>query len=230
VLTKDRATARAHPITLAAATYFLVFSFVRTAFIAAVVYAGLRWWFERRPWRKPMRLFWVSAVVAVASILLIATSSAVVASFQHVPVVSTLLLQGKADLTPEEIFAQIYRPWLWWQQLVLFATSPALMGWGSAEFGVIKTDELIVGQEGAGSEALLTRLLAAYGAAGLLFTLYILGRLRAAARERDTWACAVFPPIALLMMNWGSVFHPTDALFVIFMLMVVRGAAGFSSE
>jgi hypothetical protein len=70
-------------------------------------------------------------------------------------------------------------------------------------------------------------LLATYGIAGALFTLYLVRRLRVLAWRDDRWACACFPAIFVLMMNWGSVFHPTDGIFIILTLMITKGSAGF---
>lgn len=229
VLTKDRKTAKAHSAVLVLALYFLLFSVVRTATIGFVLYVGTRWWLERHRKASARTMYLVAIVVGIGATVLIATSAVLIEALQQVPYVSDLLLQGKSDLTAEEILKQMYRPWLWLQQLELFATSPGLMGWGSFDFievtvGAVDESQIV----SAGSEALPTRLLSAYGLAGLVFTVYLVRRVGLLAKVGDRWACACFPAICLLMMNWGSVFHPTDALFAIFLLMIVRGTRAFN--
>lgn len=229
VLTRSLATARAHPIVLAIALYFLLFSFVRTALIALLLYLALRLWFGQHG-NSSRRMFWISLMMAISVNLAIASSVVIVDYLQQFPLLSRLLLRGETELSPEEIFQQLYRPWLWWQHLTLFASSPWLMGLGVFEFFELQTDAINVGSTPAGSEALPTRLLATFGLPAILFILYLIGRLRESARERDGWSCACFPPVVLLLMQWGTIFHPTDAHGVIFFLMVVRGSMAFTEE
>jgi hypothetical protein len=99
------------------------------------------------------------------------------------------------------------------------------MGWGSFYQAMLDAGGTPIAT--TGSESLPTRLLATYGLAGVLFTFYLVRRLRVLAFRDDRWACACFPAIFVLMMNWGSVFHPTDGMFVILTLMVTKGSAGF---
>lgn len=227
VVTRDTRIALQRPLLLALVTYFLVFSLVRTALIGAVIYLGLRWFYGSRRELSPAFLFWVALFVAVASNILIASSAAVVAQLQGLPLVSEVLLQGKTDLGPEEILRQMYRPYLWAQQVGLFLSSPSLMGWGTHDFyemTAIPADDPIIG---SGSEALPTRLLATYGVAAIFFVAFLVRRLWVLAQRRDQWACAVFPTVLLLLMHWGSSFHPTDPLGVIIMLMAIKGSRGF---
>lgn len=232
VLTKDRATARAHPIVLLVALYFLVFSFVRTATIGFVLYVAMRFLLRRVRRPSEARMFWLALGVGLGATVLIGSSAALIEALQDLPFVPELLLQGKSDLSAEDIFKQMYRPWLWFQHLDLFVTSPWLMGLGSFDFFDLKEFEVFeIGQSvSTGSESLPTRLLAVYGLAGALFTLYLFTRLRALARAGDHWACACFPAIFLLLMNWGGVFHPTEGMFVILLLMIVRGSDGYVSH
>ena len=225
MMTKNLSTARAHPVVLVVGSYFLLFSFVRTALIAAALYFALLWWFDK--YHEPRRMFWTAVIVAVGANLLIASSVFIVDFLQQFQLISRLFLRGESGLTPEEIYQQLYRPWLWWQHVTLFASSPSLMGWGAFDFFEMQTEELNVGTTPAGNEAILTKLLATYGLPGILFTIYLFVQLRRSAYAGDHWACACFPAIFLLMMQWGSVFHPTDAMFTIFLLMVARGSRGY---
>ncbi len=227
VLSRSIATVRAHALVFGIALYFLLFSFVRTTLIALAVYLVLRWWFGRRQ-RSARLLFWTSLLVGIGINVMIASSVVVIDYLQQFQLVSRLMLRSETGLTPEEIYQQLYRPWLWWQHLTLFATSPSLMGLGVFEFVNLQTEELNVGTTPAGNEALLTRLLASYGLPAFLFMFYLISRLRHAARQHDLWACACFPALMLLIMQWGAIFHPTDALGTIFFLMMVHGSKAFT--
>jgi hypothetical protein len=225
ILTRQRVRETWHAVVLGVAAYFLVTSFVRTALIALAMYAGLRWWFARRA--TPSHLFWGAMVVGFGINLAIAGSVFVLDYLQQFPLVSRLFLRGETQLSTEEIFQQLFRPWLWWEHVQQFVASPSLMGWGAFDFEDLKITALIEGQEQGDTVSLLTRLLAAYGLPGALFTAYLVARLRAAARARDAWSCACFAPVLLLVLQWGSVFHPSDALFALFLMTVVRGSVAF---
>jgi hypothetical protein len=225
LLTKDMETARRFRAVLAIALFYVIFSFVRTALIALVLYGLLRWMYSRA--LRPGQLFWSSLASAVLINVAIAGSVAVIDALQHIPLISRLFLRGETNLDEQEIFVQLYRPWVWWQHLQLFASSPWLMGWGVFDFNELKTEELVDAIDWSDTVSFPTRLLAAYGLAGSLFIVFLVQRLRASAASRDAWACACFPPVVLLMMQWGSVFHPSDALFVFFMMMIVSGSRAF---
>jgi hypothetical protein len=225
VLTHNRALAVRHPVVLGIALYFVVFSFVRTALIALMLYAALRWWFQVRS--SPRQMFWTALIVAIGINVAIASSVFFLLFLQEYPIVSRLLLRGETGLSSEELYQQLYRPWLWQQQWELFRTSPALMGLGTYEFIEISTDTLIEGHSDSDSVSMPTRLVVTYGLPGLLFMALLISRLRASANAHDDWACACFPAVFLLMMHWGSAFHPSDPIFAIFLLMVLRGRLGY---
>ena len=230
VLTKDVRTARSHPIALCMVLYFLVFSFVRTSLIGAALYVALRVWFARRGGWTEKRLFWTAIIVGVGVNLMIAGSAAsLIADLQEYPLVSRLLLQSaKTELTPEAIFRQMYRPWLWKEHLALFASSPWLMGWGDFDFYKLRPTDLFPDQISLGSESLPTRLLATYGLPAFFFIGYLISNLRERARQSDVWAVACFPAIVLLLMNWGGAFHPGNYAFVIVLMIVTRCAPAFA--
>lgn len=229
ILTKTPGLVRAHPIIFAMAVYFLVFSLVRTTLIAVVIYLIMRWWFSTYRVPAPKQMFWTAVIVAFGFNIVIALSAGLLYLLQHNVVISGLFLRGETDISIERIAYQLYRPWLWAVQFKLFATSPWWMGWGVfdfSEFTIGDAPPLISG----GTESLPTRLLTVYGIPAVLFTLYLLVRLRKLALEDDRWACACFPALFILMTNWGSAFHPTDALFVLLMLIMMRGSQGFDER
>lgn len=230
VLTRTRATLRQRPLLFALAVYFLVFSQVRAALIAAVIYALVYWYFCKDQTARPGRMFWISLIVALGAPIAIFFSVNVLYMLQDNLLVSTVFLRGKTNLSTDDISYQLYRPWLWSAHLQLFLSSPAWMGWGSPDFYQAVLNDLRPPQATTGSESLPTRLLAVYGIPGIFATLYLVRRLRDAARADDRWACACFPAVFFLLVNWGGMFHPTDGIFVLLLLTITRGSAGFIDE
>ena len=226
ILTQSAALARKHLVVLLIVAYFLFFSFVRTATIGVMLYLSMRWWLGAKP-RSPRAMFWVAMLLGIGINLLIAGSAAIFANLGEFELISRLFLRSETNLSSEEVFAQLYRPWLWMQHLLLFWDSPWKMGHGAFEFFEMQIEELNVGTTPAGNEAQLTRLLATYGFPGLLYSWYLINRLRKVAKNRDVWAVACFPTIFLLIMQWGSVFHPSDANGAIFLLIAIHGSQAF---
>lgn len=226
LLTRSKKVAQEHSVVLALAVYFLVFSRVRATLIVAAIYLVLRWWFGRYPEPRPTRMFWIAAIVACGVNIAIAYSAAVLFALQDNQIISVLFLRGETGISLERIEYQLYRPWLWGVQFKIFANSPAWMGWGTFDFSRMVAD-LGPPVPTAGSESLPLRLLTVYGIPGVLFTCYLIACLWKLARQDDRWACACFPALFILMMNWGSIFHPTDAMFVLLMLVITRGTIGF---
>lgn len=227
VLTRTRAGPGQHPIVFATACYFLAFSQVRAAFVAVLIYAVLYFYFCRDEVARPGRMFWTALIVALGAPVAVYCSAGVLHALQDNQAVSVLFLRGETGLSRDDILYQLYRPWLWSAHLQLFFASPAWMGWGSPQYYQSVLDAAGPPLATSGSESLPTRLLASYGVSGALFLLYLIRLLRESARADDRWACACFPAVFFLLMNWGSLFHPTDGMFVLLLLILTRGSSGF---
>lgn len=212
-------------ILLSVAAYFMVFSFVRTALVGLVVFVALRQILEGR--KSTQALFWIPLVSTILVNAAITYSPVVLEGIQSNPIISRLFLRGETNESQLEIYQQLYRPYVWGQHIHQFFTSPNFMGWGSIDFNRLKTFALVEGREQGGSISLPTRLLAEYGLAGLLLVGYLVSRLYVLAKRRDIWGCACFPSICLAMLHWGTMFHPTDAMFGLMLLVLMRGSAGF---
>ncbi len=226
IYTRDTRPKNAFHVTLlCVAIYFLLFSFVRTVVISLVVYVALAWLFSRR--RSSAFLFGASLLTAILSNLLIAYSPSIFAALGESPLFSRMFLRGEAGLSSYEIYVQLYRPWLWGQHIQQFLSSPFLMGWGSADFNDLTTESLRYGYEHTGDVSLLTKLLAQNGLPAILVIVFLITCLVALAKRHDAWGCACFPVVILAMMHWGVIFHPTNATFALFMIMLIHGSAGF---
>lgn len=230
VLTRTKATLYNNSAIFAVAVYFLVFSQVRAVIIAVLIYAVLYRFFCRSEVARPSQMFWIALVVALGAPLAVFWSGALLYAMQDNLLVSVLFLRGKTNLSLDAISYQLYRPWLWSAHLHLLVSSPAWMGWGSPEFYQPVLDAALPPISTGGTESLPTRLLASYGIPSILFTLYLVRLLRESSREDDRWACACFPAVFFLLMNWGGIFHPTDAMFVLLLLPLTRGSVGFSNR
>ena len=221
VLTRSKELARSHIIVLSICLYFLLLSFVRAALLAAVIYVVLRFVLERV--KTPSALFWITLAATVGIHLAVVFVVPLLELLQQYPVMSRLLLRGYSELDPAEIYQQLYRPWVWSEHIKMFLASPHLMGLGSFRFLDKISYVLVPNLEGDGTESLLTRLLATYGLPALFLMAFLVDALYRLARNRDAWACSCFPAIIFMMSNWGSVFHPTNAFFVLFFMILIRG-------
>jgi uncharacterized membrane protein YuzA (DUF378 family) len=213
-------------IVVGLAIYFLIFSFVRTAIVGFLAFSVLGMLFRRD--KSAAQLFWVSIGVALVINLAIAYSPMLFAALQDNPIISRLFLRGEAELTRYEIWQQLYRPYIWQQHIHQFLTSPWLMGWGSVDFNELKTVDLVAGLDQSGDISLPTRLAAQYGVFGLFIVIWLIQRLSNCARRRDAWGCATFPVVVLAMAHWGTMFHPTDAMFGLFLMMAAHGSLSLS--
>jgi hypothetical protein len=210
------------------ALYFLFLSFVRAVTLGFLIYVPLFYFLSRKQ-RSTAFLFWTALLIAIGVNLLVAYSAYIFIQLQDIPIISRLFLRGEAGLTEYEIYVQLYRPWLWGQHISQFWSSPWLLGWGSTEFETLITNDLVVGLEQGDTVSMPTRLLAQFGWPTVFFLVFLLASLWERARERDTWACAAFPVIALGLMQWGTFFHPTNGIGAILMLILLRGRRGFGS-
>jgi hypothetical protein len=228
LLTREFSIARSHKFALFVCLYFLVFSFFRTAFIAAGLYLLLRFVFSGSRGKRPRFLFWASLGTGIGFILTVAYIVPVLEVLQQFPVLSRLLLRGEVELDTAAIYQQLYRPWLWSEHFQMFVSSPGWMGLGIFNFSEHVSYDLVPGLPADGTESLPTRLLAVYGLPSLFFAGYLVRELARLARARDAWGCACFPGILFMLTNWGSVFHPTNAFFVLFFMVLTRGASALS--
>jgi hypothetical protein len=219
-LTRDVIIAQSYKIALALCVYFLLFSFVRTVFVAFSLYLVLLVVFKAAHVTRPIALFSGSLFVAVGSNVAEIYTVPILEVLQRYPIISRLFLRGQSGLDPEAIYQQLYRPWLWSEHFSMFASSPDWMGLGTFKFLDHVSYNLVPGLNASGSESFPTRLLAVYGIPTVFFLAYLILELGRRARAKDAWACACFPAVIFMMMNWGSVFHPTNVFFVLFFMLL----------
>jgi hypothetical protein len=228
-LTRDSVTALSYKLALLLCAYFLLFSFVRTVFVALALYLIARILFRIANITRPAVLFSVSLVLAIGSNIAEMYAVPILEFVQRSQIASRLLLRGASGLDPTAIYQQLYRPWLWSEHFGMFASSPDWMGLGTFNFLDHASHNILPGLGAAGSESFPTRLLATYGLPTIFFLVYLILALGKVARAKDKWACACFPAIVFMMMNWGSVFHPSNAFFVLFFVML-KGTLAISER
>lgn len=212
-----------NPYVLSLSLYFLIFSYVRTAIICLFLYVICQYIFKNI--KRPSYLFIISLMISLLSNIFIAYSSSIFSIIQEIPVVSRLFLRGETQLTEFEIYQQLYRPWLWGEQLKLFVSSPYLMGWGSIPFeNLVQNNIFAYGVESGDSVSLPTKLLSQFGLAAVFFWLFLIACLKQAATRLDRWGCSVFPVVFTAMMHWGSIFHVTDPMAILYFGLLVKGS------
>jgi hypothetical protein len=219
-LTRNASIARHYKAVLALCIYFILFGFVRTVLVASVLYLSLRIIYAMTRTVTPRFLFGSSLIIAIGAIACELSIGPVLEMLQGYPLASRLFLRGETGLDPSAIYEQLYRPWLWKEHFSIFASSPHFMGLGTFRLLDHVSYNLVPGLDASGSESFPTRLLAVYGLPTLFLAAYLLAQLWRRARANDAWACACFPAIFFMMMNWGSVFHPTNVMFVLFFLLL----------
>ncbi|MBR1363432.1 hypothetical protein [Bradyrhizobium ottawaense] len=209
-------------IALAVSCYFGLLGFVRTVLVAAAIYLSLFTILTMIRPRRPVLLIITALAIMGTSIAVELAIAPILEIFQDSSIMSRFLLRSATELDLSAINQQLYRPWLWEEHIKIFVSSPYLMGLGNFRLLDHVSYNLVPGLDASGSESFPTRLIASYGMSALLFLGYLGTLLNRAAYSRDIWACACFPVIVFVMMNWGSVFHPTNAFFALFIL-IMRG-------
>lgn len=213
---------------LISTAYFAILSFVRSVFI------GFGLFFVSVILMRVLPNSWLRVAVAfgltVGITLFVAFSPVLLFYLQDSEIVSRMLLRGQSNLSIADIARQAYRPWLWWEHAKLFWSSPYLMGLGSEINATASTQIINDGHARSDSVSLLTRLLATYGAATIGILWYLCRCCYTHAESNDVWAVAAMAVIIWLMTTWGSVFHPTNAIFVLSFLIVAKGSAAFADD
>lgn len=224
--TKDKETFTNNKFVTLVAIYFVIFSFVRTAVIAMFAYCFIYYFFSKM--KNKSWLFILSCFAALILNYIVAFSAQIMYHLQTIPMINRFLLRGYHNLSEQDIYIQMYRPWLWKQQITIFLNSPLWMGMGMYDFGQLNLS-IDGGKtiEGNDSVSLLLGLLATYGISAILIYFYILYKNFKNSCDLDSWACAIFPIIIFISMQWGSIFHPASGLFVLYFLSLIKGKKGF---
>ncbi len=213
-------------LVLLVAVYFVIFSQVRTAIIGLGLYVAVRYVLERSSDLPPVGMFAIAVLATALTLVAVSLAPLVLSVLPPIPVISDVLLQGERGLDSDAIQEQIYRPLLWVTQIKLFLTSPFFMGWGAEAAGMSVTggaDVFVFGD----TVSLPTRLLSHYGLPGLLFSIAALSALWRHARRRDLASVASWAVCILVLFSWGSIFHPTDGVGVLYLLLLFKGASAF---
>jgi hypothetical protein len=224
--TKDDETFKNNKFICILSVYFIIFSYVRTAILCLILYSVL--YLILRRIKNKWALFWLSLLATVVFTLFVGYSQLLIYKLKDLTIVSKFFLRGQANLSAHEIYVQMYRPWVWKNQWEIFINSPYFMGRGLYNFN----DYITSGFRGkefeeTDSVSLLLGFLASYGLATILFYYYILKKNYLNAVQYDSWGCTVFGLIIFISMQWGTIFHPTSGLFVLYFLLLIKGKKGF---
>lgn len=226
VCTRDKQTFLDNKLVVALALYFIIFSFVRSAVISLMVYLILHFIFSRI--KNAKTLFILSILAALALNIIVGYASVIIELIQSAPLVNRFFLRGEHALSHHDIYVQMYRPWVWKNQWNIFINSPYLMGEGIYNFNdYIGASIRGKNFEETDSVSLYLGLLASYGLPALLFYYYLIKKNILNALQLDGWACAIFPIIIFIGMQWGSIFHPACATFIIFFMILLKGKNAF---
>lgn len=207
-------------------TYFAILSFVRAVFLGLGIFlAAIS---IMRVVKSPGLRVAAVLLMTVGVIAVTALSPSILFLLQDWPIVSRMFLRGETGLTVADIYRQAYRPWLWGEHARLFWESPYLIGQGK-DLALSASKSLInAGQARSDSVSFVTRLLATYGIAAFGFIAFIMERCIHHARRDDIWGAAMVAMILFLMMSWGSLFHPTNGIFVLAFLILGKGSDAVS--
>jgi hypothetical protein len=215
-------------VSIVVSGYFLFLSFVRSALIGFCLFCLAQVNLRALPSRSRFRMIFAALLVGGAVVITVLAPYALY-FLQDIGPISRLLLRGQTHLTVDDIYRQLYRPWIWQQHMQLFLKSVFWMGQGSNLARDAASSILNVGQARSDSVSLPTRLLATYGLPALAFFWFIVERCYSHIKANDIWAVSATSAIVWLMMTWGSVFHPTNAIFALSILILGRGSSGFVS-
>ena len=206
--------------------YFLIFSFVRTVFISALIFAPLSYLFY--VFRQSTRvLFGGALLICVTVPVAVLIAPYILFYAQDIDLISRLLLRNANDLSLEDITQQLMRAWIWQQHWEIFTQSDYLMGAGNFTFYVPSDPDTAPTN---GSESLLTRLLATYGLPTLFLGLYFISVLWENAKRADYLGCAAFPIVITISLNYGSVLHPSSLLFFLYFNLMIHGRRIFADH
>jgi hypothetical protein len=208
-----------------------IISNVRSINIALLIYCSLRLVFARIKTRHVNSLFWICLFAAVAVPLAVQGYELLYAISLKSEWLLRFLFRSRMDLNSDEISAQVFRPAVWSEHFSIFLKSDLLLGVGPQAACDLVVDRLNLAAHGSDDTvAFLTKLLAAYGVAGLLFYWQLIAWLRGLSKSGDIWACAAFPALIFLLMSWGSAFHPRDGFSVLILLIMIKGRSMFSTS
>jgi hypothetical protein len=212
-------TARKYWWILAICVVIAAISRVRSIEIAMLLYLVSRFVLEKN---KKLNPGWILALCVIfsASPLFVTSAYRLIYEFSsNNEFLLHLLFRGTSNLSSEGLDNQVFRPLVWVAHWNFFADSNFLMGVGPNKLSELVEESLPYGD----SVGFLSRLLALYGLPSIFFFLQILLWLVNRVVQRDIWACALFPSIFFLMMNWGSVFHPSNGFALLLLIFLARG-------
>jgi hypothetical protein len=214
VVRKDLAL---RPLCLLLATYFLLFSGLRSA-LAGTLMALFYYYFIHRfwSWRAAMKMvYFVGAIVLMVLMMLTSQLLAVSSALGENPLLNVYLFRAAEGIESEaELAARIYRGWLWAEHMRIAAENP-LLGVGTFDFTAAADYAEVEGRESSGSEAFLTGLYARVGLPAVLFLAFIAVSIWKGIKAAQHEQLMIGMLLVVAMLTYGSFIVPYNFMFLV---------------
>ena len=214
---------------LALSIYFIIFSQVRTAWIGMAVFVSMKIILIFIKDKSDYIIITTVIFATILNIIILFFAPQIIGNLNFDIFGIELITQGKGSIDADALAIQMYRPLLWAEQIKQFYLSPYMMGLGSAASNIDIFGGVDVGY-GGDTVSYPTRLLAYYGMPALLFIFSTIYALWSHIKIKDSLAICAWPVCYLVMLNWGSLFHPTDAVGILYLLLIFKGSTVFLSD
>lgn len=216
-------------LTGTASLYFSVLSFIRAIFSSLILFS-ISNAFQRILPNIPAIRITAAFVVTIGLVIAVWMAPYPLYELQDYGFISRLFLRGQSGLSVDDIYRQLYRPWLWTQHVQIFWDSNYLMGVGGDLAQSAKTDLINANEARSDADSFLTRLLATYGLPTFGLFYFFARRCYFHARANDIWAISMLSVLIWLMLTWGSSFHPSNGIFALAFLIIGKGSDAFSDS
>lgn len=207
---------------IALAGYFLVFSGLRSALIAAFLGAGYHLLVKRRLIRRPRAQigYIVGAISAFVLSLLSSQILLLLPSLGNEALNMYLFRSGTGLENEVDAARTIYRTWIWSEHLRIAAANP-IFGVGTFNFTALANYDPLLGNQSQGSEAFLTGLYARVGLPSLLLLASFFAAIVRGIRLAQPLVAIVGISLFVAMLAYGSFLNAYDFVFLVMIGLMV---------
>jgi hypothetical protein len=208
--------ARLRRLCIVLSTYFLLFSGIRSALIAAFLAGGYVMLVRTgRLRRAGARILYLASTVVVFVTSLFMTQLLLLVPAFGNPTLNMYLFRTSGGFESEaEAAKAIFRTWLWSEHLRIAAQNP-LFGIGTFDFFAVSSFDPMFADMSSGSEAYLTGLLARVGLPVILFVAAFVAAIMRGIRVDDETVPVVGLFLFLAMLAYGSFINAYDFVFLV---------------